>query len=129
MRVGLADLLEELPGVTTYDYVPGNVSTPAVVVGWPTIDYLRAFKGGVVELEVPVTVVVGSRDDAEANRQLDEFMSYPGSRSVKAQIESESTLGGSCDDCVVASVQPQPLTVADKEYLSAVFTVRVFSTG
>jgi hypothetical protein len=50
-----------------------------------------------------VFVVVGRYLDRTAHAQLDDYLSYSGSKSVRAAIEADPTLGGVCSTLIVRS--------------------------
>jgi hypothetical protein len=50
-----------------------------------------------------VYVIVGRWLDRTAHAALDDYLSYSGSKSVRAAIEADPTLGGVCSTLIVRS--------------------------
>jgi hypothetical protein len=89
------------------DIHPGQITTPAGVVGVPPIDdYHAAMRSGVIRLDVPVLILTSSATDFGGQHQLAAYANPTGSSSVKTAIETDRTLGGVVDDCFVRSFAP-----------------------
>lgn len=89
--------------IQVYEFVPGDVVTPCVVVEPGSGTYHAAFgsaSGTDHVLAVHAMVALGDRQAAQ--EMLDEMISETGPKSMKAAIESDRTLGG-----VVRYADPQ----------------------
>lgn len=82
--------------VNVYDDVPGQITTPCVLVEPSEGEYHQVFGGGGAQTEhlVAVHVIYAMGDRRSAQFGLMPFISGSGSRSVKAGIASDPTLGG-----------------------------------
>ena len=100
---GLKARLATISGLRTFSYQPEQENPP---FGYPQInriDYHRAYAGGDVVMDWTVYVIVGRWLDRTAHAALDDYLSYSGSKSVRAAIEGDTTLGGVCQTLIVRS--------------------------
>jgi hypothetical protein len=100
---GLKARLATISGLRTFNYQPEQENPP---FGYPqinNINYHRAYAGGDVVMDWTVYVVVGRYLDRTAHASLDDYLSYSGSKSVRAAIEGDPTLGGVCSTLIVRS--------------------------
>jgi hypothetical protein len=100
---GLKARLATISGLRTFNYQPEQENPP---FGYPqinNINYHRAYAGGDVVMDWTVYVVVGRYLDRTAHASLDDYLSYSGSKSVRAAIEGDPTLGGMCSTLIVRS--------------------------
>jgi len=108
--------------------VPDTVSVPAAIVqpGSPVAEYHQAFNNG-LELFVFNILVLAQRFDEEANQTLlDGFLS--GSGSIRALIEGDVTLGGTCSTCQVVSANTYGLVdINDTPFLGCEYSVEVYA--
>jgi hypothetical protein len=103
VATGLQARLATISGLRTFNYQPEQENPP---FGYPqlnSIDYHRAYVGGDVVMNWTVFVIVGRYLDRTAHAQLDDYLSYSGSKSVRAAIEADPTLGGVCSTLIVRS--------------------------
>ncbi len=86
---------------------PGQITPPAGVVGVPPIDnYHSTMRSGTMELNVPVLVLISAATDFGGQHALAAYANPTGTSSIKTAIETDRTLGGVVDDCVVQSFTP-----------------------
>jgi hypothetical protein len=115
----LQNRLATINGLRTFNYQPEQLNPPVAYPVLNSITYHRAFGGGNVEMFWSVFVVVGRYTDSRAFELCDGFLSYGGTKSLRAAIEGDVTLGGVCQSLVVSSsISIQPQTQADAEFLS-----------
>jgi hypothetical protein len=103
VATGLQTALSAISGLRTFSYQPEQENPP---FGYPqinSISYHRAMQGGDVVMDWTVFVVVGRWLDRTAHTALDDYLSYSGSKSVRAAIEADLTLGGVCQTLIVRS--------------------------
>ena len=100
---GLKARLATISGLRTFSYQPEQENPP---FGYPQInriDYHRAYAGGDVVMDWTIYVIVGRWLDRTAHAALDDYLSYSGSKSIRAAIEGDPTLGGVCQTLIVRS--------------------------
>lgn len=103
VATGLANRLATISGLRVTTYQPEQLNPPFAFPQINSVDYHRAFGGGDVVMNWTVHVVVGRWVDRTAYSLLDEFLSYSGTKSVRAAIEADPTLGGVCQTLIVRS--------------------------
>ncbi len=121
----LGAAVDNVAGLRVYAYPPDQVAPPAAVVGLPVVPFDLTMRGGSDAWEVPVWVIVGKVSDRASRTALCAYVNRSGASSVKAAIEVDKTLGGTCDSVRVTEAQFTTITVAGTEYLAAEITVEV----
>jgi hypothetical protein len=101
IRAALAANLSSIPGLNESPYLLGNPTPPAAEVQPADIDYHQAMGNGVERWTLIVRVFVGTMSDKGAQIRLDRLLASSGSESVKAAIESDTSLAGAVDDVTV----------------------------
>ena len=127
IRQKLAENLGTITGLRTSPVLIDNPSPPIALVNLNTIDYHDDFGNGVV-LNFSVQVIVGRSAERNMQRKLDAYLAPTGEQSVKAGVESNRTLDGSCDDLVVSTANAiGSITINDQLYLAAEFQITVYA--
>lgn len=122
VATGLKNALATISGLRAFSYQPEQANPPLAYPVLNSVTYHRAFSGGDVEMFWSVYVVVGRYTDSRAFDDIDDYLAYSGSKSLRQVFENDKTLGGVARTLVVSSsLSIQPQTQADAEFL----TVRV----
>lgn len=103
VATGLQTRLATITGLRTFNYQPEQENPPFAYPQINRIDYHRAFSGGDVVMDWTIYVIVGRWLDRTAHASLDDYLSFSGSKSVRAAIEADPTLGGVCSTLIVRS--------------------------
>lgn len=123
---GLASALGSVSGLRTYNYQPEQLNPPIAFPVLNQINYHRAMQGGDVVMDWTVSIIVGRYVDRTAISLLDEYLSFSGTKSIRAALESDRTLGGVCQTLIVGSAADiSSLSSAEAEFLQIQFTVQV----
>lgn len=126
IATGLATRLGTISGLRTFTYQPEQLNPP---FGYPQlnrIEYHRAFSGGDVVMDWSVFVIAGRWTDRTAHALLDEYLSYSGTKSIRAAIEGDQTLGGVCQTLIVRSgLDISSLEAGGAEFLQIQLQVEV----
>lgn len=118
--------LAAVPGLRVADHLPEQINPPMAVIQIQSVTYHRAMQGGLSEWQYLVAVISGRMGDRSAQMQLDGWMAYSGSQSIRAALEVDQTLNGVCQSLMVADmVSVRPITQGDAAYLSCEFNVTV----
>jgi hypothetical protein len=118
--------LTAVPGLRVADHLPEQINPPMAVIQIQSVTYHRAMQGGLSEWQYLVAVISGRMGDRSAQMQLDGWMAYSGSQSIRAALEVDQTLNGVCQSLMVADmVSVRPITQGDAAYLSCEFNVTV----
>lgn len=117
IRSTLATALKTASGLSAYETVPGQVSTPAAVVAPDGVEYSTDFDGGAT-YTLPVQFLASLGDWATAQRQLDAYISHDGT-AVDAIHEADI-------EARVLRMENYGLTTfGDTDYLGAQLIVEV----
>lgn len=126
IQAGLRNALTAVPGLRVADHLPEQIAPPMAVVMLQGVQYHRAMQGGLSEWTFVVSCVTGRMGERSAQQQLDAWLTWSGDQSIRAAIEDDQTLGGSCSTLIVSdSVAVKPLTLGDASYLTCEFSVTV----
>jgi hypothetical protein len=130
LRTGLANRLATISGLRSSAYIPDNPQPPVAVVMPGRIQYDTAFGRGSDEYQFTIMLIVGRVADRASQTTLDGYCESSGSRSVKAAIEGDRSLGGKALDCRVTEMANQgSLAIGDVTYHTAEFNVSVIAAG
>ncbi len=130
LRTGLANRLTTITGLRSSAYIPDNPQPPVAVVMPGRIQYDTAFGRGSDEYSFTIMLIVGRVADRASQTTLDAYCESSGTRSVKAAIEGDRTLGGKALDCRVTEMTNQgSLSIGDVTYHTADFNVSVIAAG
>ena len=123
---GLRTQLATVTGLRVYDHIADSFQPPAAMVAIETVDYHQAFRGGDSVYTFRISLLVARTDDRTAQRKLDEFLSYSGTKSIRQAIEADPTLGGRVEASVVTSGgNVAAIQVNEATYLGVDFDVTV----
>ncbi|MFI5755624.1 hypothetical protein [Streptomyces sp. NPDC051569] len=129
-------LPEGVAKLTCYGYVPGAVTAPCFFTADYTVDFDKAMRRALDEVELTCQVLVGIADDRAAQRILDALLAGSGPASLKQAIESargapgEYALGGLAHDLHVMRVQGYRwYEHQGTSYLGAQLAVKIIGEG
>jgi len=123
---GLSAALGTVPGLRVADHLPEQIAPPMGIIQLQSVYYHRAMQGGLSEWSFLIALVAGRMGDRAAQIQLDSWIAYSGTSSIRAAIEADPTLGGKCASLIVTDmVNVRPLSLGDASYLSCEFNVTV----
>jgi len=129
IRNGIGTNLGNISSLIVYNFVPDFIEPPTAVVGVvETVEYDTTIQRGADKYEIPVFVYVSRVDAQDSQETLDGYLASTGSSSVKAQIESDVTLGGAANSCrVIEAKEVGVYTVNNIDYLGVEFIVEVIA--
>lgn len=130
IATGLQARLATIDGVRAYSYQPEQLNPPFAypVLNGVTYHQTMGMGNAITQYDWTVYVVVGRWVDRVAFTNLDGFLSPVGSSSIRAAIEGDLTLGGACQDLIVASsANISALEQDDAEYLSVSFALTIYA--
>lgn len=124
VRAGLSSALENVNNLRVYEWVPSAVQPPAAVVSLGAGDYDQDFNDG-VRCTFTAIIMLTRADDKHGQERLDEFLSQ-GNDSIFHVIDTDSTLGGSCDSARVTGwTEPGTFTIGGIDYLGVEVSIEV----
>jgi hypothetical protein len=122
----ISTALSTVPGLRVADHLPESISPPMAVIQIQSVTYHRAMKGGLSEWKYVISVVAGRMGERSAQITLDGWMSWDGSQSIRAAIESDRTLGGNCSTLIIEDmITIRPLSIGDASYLTCEFNLSI----
>lgn len=129
VKDGLKARIESISGLRAFDYQPDQVNPP---FAFPTLDSIVYHQtgmgtGGVV-MNFTITLIVTRASERSAQDALDQYMAWDGSKSVRAAIEADRTLGGVCDDLIVMNSENLTnIDANDTLYATVDFKITVYA--
>ena len=129
IRSGIATNLENISSLTVFGFVPDSIEPPTAVVGVvDNIEYDSTMARGADTYSIPVFLYVSRVDAQDSQDTLDAFLASTGSSSVKAQVESDITLGGEAQSVRVVEADNYGVyTINNIDYLGCEFTIEVIA--
>ncbi len=129
IRNEIKNNLANITSLSVYGYVPDSIEPPTAVVGvMETIDYDASMQRGADRYDIPVYLYVSRVDAQDSQETLDGYLASAGASSVKAQIESDSTLNGEAQSVRVTSASNYGVyNINNISYLGVEFIVEVIA--
>lgn len=122
--------------LTCSGYVPDAITAPHFFVGEYTVEFDKAMRRSLDEVEVTSRVLVGRADDKSAQVTLDALLSGSGTASLKQAIEAARgapgayALGGLAHDLHVMRVQGYRwYEHQSTKYIGAELIIKVIGEG
>lgn len=129
LRSGLAANLGMISGLQVYENWPDSLVTPCVIIRPTTGTYHEAMGSpGFQSVTFELTVLANATQKGLEIGQplLDDYLDLTSSKSIKAAVEADVTLGGASDTLIVTGwTNYGELEIAGIGYLGAVLTVTV----
>lgn len=126
IHAAVSAALATVPGLRVADHLPEQVAPPMAVIQMETVTYHRTMQGGTSEWAFLISLIAGRMGDRAAQRQLDGWLSYDGSQSIRAALEADPTLNGIVQSLVVAEMASiRLLTMGDATFLTCDFNLTV----
>lgn len=123
---GLVTRLQTIDGLRCYDRPADIVAAPAAFTLLEAVDFQNAFALGDPRMEITVTVIVARTSDRAAYERMSEYVAPTGSRSIRAAIEADRSLGGVCQTLIVQRADNiRSVSQGDAEYLAVDFGLTV----
>ena len=129
IRSGIATNLENISSLTVFGFVPDSIEPPTAVGGAvDTLEYDSTMARGADTYNIPVFLYVSRIDAQDSQDTLDAFLASSGSSSVKAQVESDITLGGQAQSVRVVEADNYGVyTINNIDYLGVEFMIEVIA--
>lgn len=123
--------LDNITGLRTTPFIKDQMSPPFAMVGVPEIpDYHGAFKSGMMSISPKVYVFTSAAVDRIGQTRLSEFADPVGTKSIKAALEADNSLGSIVAQVVVKSFRPLGAEeMGAMGYYGGVFDLMIVATG
>jgi hypothetical protein len=117
-------------GLVAYDYAAEAIVEPCLVVTDVTIEYDQTFGRGLDAVTVKAVVLVSRSEDRDGQKKLQAYLSGSGAASLKAAIESDSTLSGECHDLRVTRCTGRRFyQFGERSYVGAELEIFIIGPG
>lgn len=129
IRNEIGNNLSNITSLSVYKYVPDMIEPPTAVVGVvERIEYDSTMSRGADTYTIPVLLYI-SRVDAQLSQEtLDSYLQSSGANSVKAQIESDTSLNNEAQSVRVTDATDYGVyNVNNIDYLGVQFSVEVIA--
>lgn len=129
IRNELKNNLANITSLSVYGYVPDMIEPPTAIIGvMEAIDYDQSMQRGADRYEIPVYLYVSRVDAQDSQETLDGYLASSGASSVKAQVESDSSLNSQAQSVRVVSASNYGVyTINNIDYLGVEFLVEVIA--
>jgi hypothetical protein len=127
---GLKARLATISGLRAYSYQPEQLNPPFAypVLNGVTYHQTMGMGNALTQYDWSVYVIVGRWVDRVAITNLDGFLSPTGATSIRAALEGDLTLGGACQDLIVASsANISALEQEDAEFMQVSYSVTIYA--
>ena len=124
----VSDRLDTIDGLRCSAFPPGTVTPPAAIVSYPeSIDFDQTYRRGTDRMTLPVVLVVGKVSDRATRNNLAPYCKGSGASSVKEVLESGTYTA--FDQVVVQKIDFDTVSIADVDYMAALFTLDIAGSG
>jgi hypothetical protein len=96
VRDGLKTRLQTISGLRVYEIIPEPITPPCAVVGQLDFTFDIDNARGLDQANVDIYVIVQRFSERAGQDKLDGYLAGTGATSIKAAIEGDRTLGGTC---------------------------------
>jgi len=129
IRNEIGNNLSNITSLSVYKYIPDMIEPPTAIVGvMERINYDSTLQRGSDKYEIPLFVYVSRVDAQDSQETLDGYLQSSGSSSIKAQVESDTTLNGEAQSVRVVEARDYGVyNINNIEYLGVEFLVEVIA--
>jgi hypothetical protein len=96
VRDALKVRLQTISGLRVYELIPEPITPPCAVVGQLDFTFDIDNARGLDQANVDIYVIVQRFSERAGQDKLDGYLAGTGATSIKAAIEADRTLGGTC---------------------------------
>jgi hypothetical protein len=129
IRNEIGNNLSNITSLSVYKYVPDIIEPPTAVVGVvERIEYDSTMSRGADTYTIPVLLYIARVDAQLSQETLDSYLQSSGANSVKAQIESDTSLNNEAQSVRVTDATDYGVyNVNNIDYLGVQFSVEVIA--
>jgi hypothetical protein len=126
VQAEVADKLSAIDGLRIVPWDADSITPPAVLFAVPTQVTYDVTYSGRFSFTLPIVVLVGRADARSSRQKINEFISVPGARSVKATVDNSDTVTyTTCDAVTVSTVELDIMRVNGVDYRAAIFNTDI----
>ena len=118
VRDALKTRLQTISGLRVYELIPEPVTPPCAIVGQLDFTFDIDNARGLDQANVDIYVIVQRFSERAGQDALDGYLAGTGSTSIKAAIEGDRTLGGTCQTLRVIGAESGTYDSQSNQFLS-----------
>lgn len=123
-------LTSNISGLRAYDTIPDQVNPPCAIVRPASYAYDVTMGRGTDEAFFDIQVIAGRASERAGQDTLDTYLASSGATSVKAALESDTTLNSTTNDLrVIGWGDYSTVEIGGIAYLTVTFSVHVVGAG
>lgn len=123
----IGDALDVIPDLYVFRYPADEVTPPAALVLFPSMDFDRAMQRGLDRWTGGIRLVVADQWDQAARAALSKYTSGSGPSSIKAAIQAHEWQ--SCSFVRVVRADPEQTPIAGVSYAAYLFELDIAGPG
>lgn len=136
IRAGIVSAIKAVdPQVQCTGYLLENPQPPCfeIELGSTGVIFDLAMQRGLDQWTIIVRGFTGATLDETGQRKMDDWLASSGGKSIKAAIEVDRTLGGTCSDCQVERIGQiraySPVANPTAKFYGVEWTLQVIAEG
>ena len=126
VRDALKTRLQTISGLRVYELIPEPVTPPCAIVGQLDFTFDIDNARGLDQANVDIYVIVQRFSERAGQDKLDGYLAGTGSTSIKAAIEGDRTLGGTCQTLRVIGAESGTYDSQSNTFLSCRYRLTIW---
>jgi len=126
VRDALKTRLQTISGLRVYELIPEPVTPPCAIVGQLDFTFDIDNARGLDQANVDIYVIVQRFSERAGQDKLDGYLAGTGATSIKAAIEGDRTLGGTCQTLRVIGAESGTYDSQSVTFLSYRYRLTIY---
>ena len=126
VRDALKTRLQTISGLRVYEIIPEPVTPPCAIVGQLDFTFDIDNARGLDQANVDIYVIVQRFSERAGQDKLDGYLAGTGATSIKAAIEGDRTLGGTCQTLRVIGAESGTYDSQSNQFLSYRYSLTIW---
>lgn len=126
VRDALKTRLQTISGLRVYEVIPEPVTPPCAIVGQLDFTFDIDNARGLDQANVDIYVIVQRFSERAGQDKLDGYLAGTGATSIKAAIEGDRTLGGTCQTLRVIGAESGTYDSQSVTFLSYRYRLTIY---
>lgn len=126
VRDALKTRLQTIAGLRVYEVIPEPVTPPCAIVGQLDFTFDIDNARGLDQANVDIYVIVQRFSERAGQDKLDGYLAGTGATSIKAAIEGDRTLGGTCQTLRVIGAESGTYDSQSVTFLSYRYRLTIY---
>jgi len=126
VRDALKTRLQTISGLRVYEVIPEPITPPCAIVGQLDFTFDIDNARGLDQANVDIYVIVQRFSERAGQDKLDGYLAGTGATSIKAAIEGDRTLGGTCQTLRVIGAESGTYDSQSVTFLSYRYRLTIY---